>query len=381
VSMKLIINAAGTCATGPTQVVISFLHECIAYKNNEYHVFLSKTVSKEINQSNYPPNFIFYEMLWHPMHDGILHSFLSRRLLKNLAIIIKPDVVFSVFGPSYWIPECPHLQGYAQPHYVYPDSPFFQHLTLYKRIKWAFIRYIHIKAFKKCGKYFVCETSDISNRVSVLFDIPNSYVFTVTNTCSSVYYDRSNHRDILLPEKQSNEFRLLSLCSYMSHKNLKIINSLVPVLKNTLPDLKILFLLTIDEDNYNQSFTLEAKKSIINLGRVSVGKCPQLYSECDALFLPTLLECFSANYPEAMIMRKPILTSDLPFAKAVCGDAALYFDPLNPEDIAIKIAMIINDKLLREDLIKKGENKVKEFDSPSTRAIKYLNICEEIAIR
>ena len=379
--MKLIINTSGICSTGPTQVSISFLHECIAYNKNEYHVFLSKTVAKEINQQDYPNNFIFYEIPWHPIHDGILNSFYSRRLLKKYANKINPEVVFTVFGPSYWIPECPHLQGYAQPHYVYPESPFFQKLNLNKRIKWAVMRVIHINAFKKCGKYFVCETTDISKRVSALFHLPNSDVFTVTNTCSSVYYDYRKLTNSLLPEKKSNEFRLLSLCSYMSHKNLKIINSLIPILKIRLPDLRVIFILTIDNVNYDKYFTAESKKSIINIGRVSVDKCPQLYSECDVLFLPTLLECFSANYPEAMIMRKPILTSNIPSAKAVCGDAALYFEPLSPEDIALKIYMIINNPVLRSNLIEKGENKVKEFDSAKNRAEKYLNICKEIAFR
>lgn len=379
--MKLIINAAGICATGPTQVAISFIYECIAFNQNEYHVFLSETVSKEINKNHYPPNFIFYEIPWHPMHDGILHSFLSRKLLRKYTAKIHPDVVFSVFGPSYWIPGPPHLQGYAQAHYVYPDSPFFHQISFNKHLKWAFIRFIHTYAFKYCGNYFVCETTDISGRVSKLLNIPNSRVYTVTNTHSSVYSNPSITEDNLLSKKQSNEFRFLTLCSYMAHKNLKILNLLVPILKTKIPDWKIVFILTIDDVNFNQSFTSEAKNSIINLGRVSVDKCPQLYSECDALFLPTLLECFSANYPEAMIMRKPILTSDLPFAKAVCGDAALYFDPLNVEDIALKISLIISDALLRSNLIEKGEKKLKEFDTANSRAIKYLNICKEIAIR
>ncbi|MFK2341775.1 glycosyltransferase [Bacteroides fragilis] len=80
----------------------------------------------------------------------------------------------------------------------------------------------------------------------------------------------------------------------------------------------------------------EAKKSIVNLGIIDVSKCPQLYNECDALFLPTLLECFSANYVEAMKMRKPIVTSNLPFATNVCKNAALYFDPMNAHDIVEK---------------------------------------------
>ena len=51
------------------------------------------------------------------------------------------------------------------------------------------------------------------------------------------------------------------------------------------------------------------------------------------MILPTLLESFSATYIEAMFHGKTILTSDLDFARDVCGEAAFYFDPLNPQSI------------------------------------------------
>jgi glycosyltransferase involved in cell wall biosynthesis len=45
------------------------------------------------------------------------------------------------------------------------------------------------------------------------------------------------------------------------------------------------------------------------------------------------LESFSGTYVEAMYHGKPVFTSDLDFAKTVCGDAAFYFNPLRPDSI------------------------------------------------
>ena len=39
-----------------------------------------------------------------------------------------------------------------------------------------------------------------------------------------------------------------------------------------------------------------------------------------------------------------LLTSNLDFAVELCGEAAVYFDPYNAEDIAIKILEIEADK-------------------------------------
>ena len=117
---------------------------------------------------------------------------------------------------------------------------------------------------------------------------------------------------------------------------------------------------------------------IINLGKIVQKGCPSVYKQCDALFAPTLLETFSAAYPEAMKMRKPILTSKYSFAKDLCGDAALYFDPLDPKDIAQKIKQLIGNEILQKIMIENGEKKLMSFETARSRAEKYISICEEI---
>ena len=62
-----------------------------------------------------------------------------------------------------------------------------------------------------------------------------------------------------------------------------------------------------------------------------------------------------------MKMQKPILTSDLSFAKDICQDSALYFDPLNPKDIAEKIIRLSADKELQNQLIGNGLERLKQF--------------------
>ncbi len=60
--------------------------------------------------------------------------------------------------------------------------------------------------------------------------------------------------------------------------------------------------------------------------------------------MPTLLECFSASYLEAMYMKKIIFTSDLPFAHTVCKDAAFYFAPHDVENIRVHLLMAFKTK-------------------------------------
>ena len=141
-----------------------------------------------------------------------------------------------------------------------------------------------------------------------------------------------------------------------------------------LPGNKVKFVLTVDENKFQTQFNTLAKSKIVNLGRIPVKFCPQLYVESDVLFLPSLIESFSANYPEAMKMKKPILTSNYSFATSICGDAASYFDPTNPNDIADKIIELIEDKEKYDQLLEKGTIQLKNFGTAKTRASKYLEI-------
>src|SRR5690606_10275866 len=114
---------------------------------------------------------------------------------------------------------------------------------------------------------------------------------------------------------------------------------------------------------------------IHNVGPVRPEECPALYQECDGLFLPTLAECFSASYPEAMKMEKPIVTTDLGFAKSICGTAALYFEPMDAIAAAEQIKKLISSPYLQDRLIKQGKQELKKFDTPRSRAEKYLQLC------
>lgn len=374
--MKIIINTSTFFGTGITQVAVSFIQECREIPGNVYFVFLSKTVRKEIDLDDFPSNFHFIEIDVHPKF--LIKGSKTREKLRELERKIEPDCVFSVFGPSYWSPSSIHLQGYAHPHYIYPESPFFSLISLKSRFYIELLKKAHRYLMRRNGKYFVCETTDVSERASKFLNLPKSNFYTVSNTFNN-YFEKFDCSDSLkLPPKEKNEFRFLVLCSFAPHKNLEILNKVIPLLIKRIKNKKLKFILTVDEGGFEEKFLKETKESIINLGRIEVSQCPQLYFECDALFAPTLLECFSANYPEAMKMERPILTSNLSFAVNICQKAALYFDPLDPNDIVEKMENLIGNPSMYCQLVEEGKKRLSYFSSSKERAKQYLQICEEL---
>lgn len=376
--LKIIINTSNLYKGGGVQVGYSFINECIKFTDNEYHIFLCRKLSEQIDIDKFEDNFHFYTIPNPP-------SYFSKKGLKTIRILSKledriaPDCVFSIFGPSYWTPKSPHILGFAIPHFIYPDSPFYQIISKSDKLKWKIHKIAKRYFFKKNAPFFHVETEDVRKRLADYLKANIENIYTVSNTYNSEYTNKNRDNTLILP-KNSGDFRIVCISAYYTHKNLEILNKVVPLLiKEGLKNIK--FILTIENHFFEKIFTPIAKTQIINIGPIDIKKCPRLYSECDASFLPTLLECFSANYPESMIIRKPILTSDLSFAREVCGNAALYFDPLSETDIVDKIREIYTNKELYNKLIKEGEKRVKTYPNAEKRAENYLNICQKISKR
>lgn len=372
--MKMIINTATTHKGGGVQVAYSFIEECKRFDKHEFHVVLGKMLADMISEREFPRNFSFYRIGYRPA-TRVLRTRSHDRFFRDLEETIQPDVVFTTSGPAYWRPKAPHLVGYNLPHYIYRDSPFFAQIPFIERLKWdlkgAVIKYF----FKKDADAYVVQTDDVNARLKVLLKSEN--VYTVSNTYSR-HYINPGPTPNRLPERKADEFRLLTLSAWYPHKNLNIIPSVIDALTENMKE-NVRFVLTLPDDVFRKEFPGRYQNNIMNVGPVKPEHGPALYRECDALFLPTLLECFSASYAEAMVMELPIITSDLGFARSVCKDAALYADPLNPDDYAKKINELINNFDLRKNLIENGLKNLKQFSTAAERANKYITICRKLA--
>jgi glycosyltransferase involved in cell wall biosynthesis len=375
---KLFINAPRTFATGAVQVSVSFIQECVNFKDFEYYVFISGMIAKQFDITKFPSNFHFEVFENFPKQS--LKYFKLQLYLKKREKELLPDCVFTIFGPTIWKPKSKHLVGYAYPYYIYPESPFFKIIDwqFWLKIKFNSVLFKHL--FNKNSDYFVSETEDATNRLMKFLNNKKNRYYTVTNTCNTFFIDKKlNDECELLPLKGDNEFRFVTLSTFAKHKNLQILNSVIPILRKRSPEIDWRFVLTVDNDLFVNNINEDVRPYIYNLGRIKVEQCPQAYYECDAMFLPTLLECFSASYAEAMYMKKPILTSDLSFARSICQDAALYFNPIDSSSIVSTIIQLKSNKKLQEKLIINGDLQLSKFDSATTRAQKYLEICKKIS--
>lgn len=88
---------------------------------------------------------------------------------------------------------------------------------------------------------------------------------------------------------------------------------------------------------------------------------PALYSAADLFVFPTLYEGFGIPVIEAQACGTPVLTSNCSALPEVCGDAAIFVNPYDVEDIGRGMLRVLQDPALAENLARKGLENAKRF--------------------
>jgi glycosyltransferase involved in cell wall biosynthesis len=363
--MKLIINTVNLKIGGAFQRSLSFLNELKEIGKDEYHIFYNEDISKQLDITDFPANFKFYFFDHSPAPLKYRKKIVAE--FNKIEKQINPDVVFSFVGPCYWRAHKPHLVGFAIYHIVYDNYEYVRKFPFITKLEMLYKKFWT----KKEADYYVVQTEDVRKQLSKKIKVDKNKIFVVSNSCGKQYENIT-----VLPPPNGKTKKLLMISIYRPNKNFEIMKEVFPYLEKDEYDYE--FHITIRQEDYDAHFK-GCEDRIINHGHVAVKDCPALYNQSDAMILPSHLECFSASYPEAMKMKRPILTSNLSFATTVCGDAALYFDNTNLKDIADKIIMLFHNQALYDDLVKKGEERLLVFDNTRQQAEKYLEICKKIS--
>lgn len=292
------------------------------------------------------------------------------KFLDGLVLQEKIDSVLTIFGPSRWQPKCFHICGFAMPHIVLNSSPYWKKIPLQSKIFSSLRNWMIEYDFKRKNNGLWCENQYITNLLQKKF--PGKQIHTISNNCNQVFYNKSSwDNSITLPK--FNGLTCLTITANYPHKNLRIAIDALDVIKEKYPDLKIRFVFSIKQSDFGL-IPEKFKDSFVFLGPISVNQCPRVYEQADIMFQPSLLECFSATYPEAMLMKKPILTTDLGFAHSLCEDAACYYSADNPTALADAINKLASNQDYREKLVNDGLEQIKKFDSYEDRARKLIEI-------
>jgi len=158
--------------------------------------------------------------------------------------------------------------------------------------------------------------------------------------------------------------------NFWPHKNHKVLLLAFSILLKEHPDLDVHLCLTgslLQQDSQFAEMIEQMGLStrVKHLGYVSEKEVSALMSRAHFMIFPSLFEGFGIPVAEAMMTGTPVLCSNSTSLPEVGGEAALYFDPRRPIEIANQMNLIFTNENLRADLIKKGFEQVKKFDRDS----------------
>lgn len=158
------------------------------------------------------------------------------------------------------------------------------------------------------------------------------------------------------PYKTPYKQFLLYVGQQSDYKNIKRLGDAHQKLLDTHPDLGLILVGRINKSAQITKYYFEKKgyKNIHFTGFVEDDQRDWLYENCAAYVFPSLMEGFGLPPLEAMQYDAPVVSSNTSCMPEVLGDAAHYFTPTNPDDIARAVNDILTDDTLRTKLIEQG---------------------------
>ncbi|MCC6587585.1 MAG: glycosyltransferase [Bryobacterales bacterium] len=98
--------------------------------------------------------------------------------------------------------------------------------------------------------------------------------------------------------------------------------------------------LTLRQSLLEQARRLTIEDRVVLLGNVGQSEIGELFRTVDVVVNPSIVESFGFVALEAMAFGAALLASDIEPNREICGDAALYFDPADPADLASRLLQL-----------------------------------------
>ena len=174
-------------------------------------------------------------------------------------------------------------------------------------------------------------------------------------------------------EQANDALRLLFVSHYNYYRNFETLFRAMPILQSRLRQKKVKLFLTCRLNSAENPGTYRAESAaslandlreshdIVELGTIPYRSLHHLYRACHIYVTPAYAESFAHPLIEAMSSGLPVVASDLPVHREICGDAAMYFPRFSPQGLAERILEIQQSPELSEKLARNGLQRARDF--------------------
>lgn len=321
----------------------------VSNENNRFIIFL-----REIPRDELPFQTAYFK--YRVVKGSFLWSQISLPLYLFFLHFTK-NKIHVFFSPAHYAPRfslCPTVVTIHDLSYFYFPQEFLKK-DLYKLKKWTDYSVKNAKKIisvsKTTKKDLIKHYPRIEDKIHVIYNGMEREI-SEENTPST------NFRSLL------SQKYILYVGTLQPRKNIVTLIRAFRLFHSTHPEFKLVIAGKrgwLFDMIFKEAQDLYVNEHIIFPGYVSDDELVLLYTKAFCFVLPSLYEGFGIPVLESMSYKCPVIASFNSSLPEVGGEACLYIDPHKPEDIVEKLEMLLNNKLLRKELITKGTQRVAFF--------------------
>ena len=308
---------------------------------------------------------------------GLLHR-IGIRKRKDLFAELRADMMFCPFtGISF--PEC-KLPVVTVVHDMQFNSypQFFEEHDLNERIA-------NFESVCLHSSVVVCYSKHVCRSIVETGRIPPDRVRTISIRLSCRLDNGGPNETTKTLEglKVKKGRYLLYPANFWPHKNHRMLLTAFGMFCSRNPGSDLVVVCTGAPDSRLDDLILARDRFCLKermhfTGFVSEAELAALYRRCRAVVYPSLYEGFGLPVLEAMSFGKPVVCSNAASLPEVGGDAAIYFDPRKPVDLAAAIEKVEVGGLELERIVEDGYERARLFSDTDRMCREYAEAFDSV---
>ncbi|EME67795.1 glycosyltransferase [Paramagnetospirillum caucaseum] len=373
--MKILVNAISARIGG----IVTYTRN-LARSLAERKVDATIAVSARFPENGLP--------LWHHWASDLrpLSRFLwEQTFWRRTVARLKPDVLFS--SANFGLLSCPVPQilliregGLFDPFYLANCTPAQGVAPALQR---SVRRRLILESARRSDRVV---TPTLAMRELLLHWAPDLASRIEVNSYGTMSESFSPSSGLRRDWRVDGCLRLIYVSVYYPHKQPELVCRAVAELNRTGRQAHATISMDIRETEDFRGGLLDrhilteaSARGDVTLGRRPYESLPELYRTHDVFVFPSISETFGHPMVEAMGCGLPVVAADTPVNREICGDAALYFEPLSLSALLDCLSRLEGDPQLRAALIARGRQRVVESFTWESHVDRLIQVFREVA--
>jgi len=359
--LTIVLNAVSAKSGGAATYIRNLACSLpIEEPRKHYYLYLPPAQAQAISLRSHHVTVVSTDIGYRPFWQRFLWDQITlRRIVKQ----IKPDVLISTSDFGMLFPPCKQVLLVRNP--LFFSRLYLAHI-LPKKSYWFRLEFLW-------RRWLIARSIAYSDVVmtaskSMLDDV-RRFIPVLNEKAVVNYFGVPIKKfDVASRRQPGQRLQLLYISEYSDYKNLTTLLKALLILRQKGED-NLRLVSSADPSQFPEveissretDRALAADPSVAShvtfTGTIPYEEVARFYAESDIFVFPSLAESFGHPLVEAMATGLPIIASDISICREICGEAAVYFNPCDPADLAEKIVLLKNQPGLRRRLGQYGRKR------------------------